>query len=152
MLQNMSDKVAPQKSAATGDKQTHKAYVSAPAESGNGEPEIWWECQRCTACCRWPGFVRVEETELAAIAHYLGMNEAEFIQHYTRLRPDRQGLALIDKPSGACHFLEGNDCSINDVKPEQCRSFPNRWNFPGWRSVCEAIPRPISTGEVIAGP
>jgi len=71
------------------------------------------------------------------------MSEATFIQNFTRLRPDRQGLALIDKPNGECYFLQGNDCSINEVKPDQCRAFPNRWNFPGWRSICEAIPRPI---------
>jgi hypothetical protein len=29
------------------------------------------------------------------------------------------------------------------VKPEQCSGFPNKWNFPGWRQVCEAIPVPI---------
>ena len=29
---------------------------------------------------------------------------------------------------------------INEVKPQQCRDFPNKWNFPGWRQVCEAIP------------
>jgi hypothetical protein len=36
--------------------------------------------------------------------------------------------------------LQGNDCVINAVKPQQCRDFPNHWNFPGWRTVCEAVP------------
>jgi hypothetical protein len=52
--------------------------------------------------------------------------------------PRRQGLALEDKPSGECIFLEGNDCAINSVKPQQCREFPNLWNFPGFREVCRA--------------
>ena len=39
---------------------------------------------------------------------------------------------------GACIFLEGQDCKIQPVKPQQCRGFPNAWNFPGWREVCEA--------------
>jgi hypothetical protein len=29
------------------------------------------------------------------------------------------------------------------VKPEQCAGFPNKWNFTGWRQVCEAIPVPV---------
>lgn len=102
--------------------------------------KIHFECQRCTACCRWPGLVRVGEAEIAAIARHLGLNEHGFIQHYTRLRPQRDGLALIDKPNGECIFLEGRDCAIQAVKPVQCAGFPNTWNFPGWREVCVAVP------------
>ena len=69
------------------------------------------------------------------------MTEHDFIQQYTRLRANRDGLALIDKPGGECIFLEGRDCSVQAVKPGQCRDFPNKWNFPGWREVCEAVLR-----------
>lgn len=99
-------------------------------------------CQRCTACCRWPGFVRVTEQEIGAIAAHLGMEEEAFIQDCTRLRPNRNGLALIDREDGACFFLKGNECSIHSVKPQQCKDFPNAWNFPGWREICEAIEVP----------
>lgn len=84
--------------------------------------------------------MKLNEPEIAAIARFLGLTEHDFIQRYTRLRQYRDGLALIDKPDGACIFLEGGDCSIQPVKPQQCRDFPNHWNFPGWREVCEAIP------------
>jgi Fe-S-cluster containining protein len=67
------------------------------------------------------------------------MSEWDFIQEYARLRPDRRGLALTEKEDGACVFLEGKVCAIQPVKPEQCRGFPNAWNFPGWREVCEAV-------------
>jgi Fe-S-cluster containining protein len=109
--------------------------------------EIRYDCQRCTACCRWPGLVKVDDAEIAAIAGFLGLSEHDFIQRYTRLRPGRDGLALIDKgadPSGVYHheciFLDGRDCAIQPVKPRQCAGFPNTWNFPGWREVCEAVP------------
>ena len=104
------------------------------------EPTIHYQCQRCTACCRWPGFVKITEPEVASIAAFLGMREHDFIQQYTRLRPQRDGLALIDKPNEECTFLEGRDCRIQAVKPHQCAGFPNTWNFPGWREVCEAVP------------
>lgn len=86
---------------------------------------VYYHCQRCTNCCRWPGFVKVEEHEIADIARFLQLDELEFIQNYTRLRPRRDGLALIDKPNGECFFLEGNDCRLQQVKPQQCRDFPN---------------------------
>ena len=101
---------------------------------------VHYQCQRCGNCCRWPGFVRISDQEISAIAEHLGLEEHDFIQHYTRLRPQRDGLALIDKPGGECVFLDGIDCAIQKVKPAQCRAFPNAWNFPGWREVCEAIP------------
>jgi hypothetical protein len=29
---------------------------------------------------------------------------------------------------------------VQPAKPVQCAGFPNTWNFPGWREVCEAVP------------
>lgn len=106
------------------------------------EPEggIYFECQRCTNCCRWPGFVKLTDDDIAAISDFLGASEFEFIQNYTRLRQYRDGLALIEKPNGECIFLNGRDCTIQSVKPRQCKGFPNEWNFPGWREVCQALP------------
>jgi Fe-S-cluster containining protein len=105
---------------------------------------IFYECQRCTACCRWPGEVRLREGESARLASFKEMTEHEFIQQYMRLAPDRHGLALAEKPNGECIFLEGNDCSVQPVKPQQCRDFPNLWNFPDFQKVCHAIPRMVS--------
>jgi Fe-S-cluster containining protein len=95
-------------------------------------------CERCTNCCRWPGDVKVSDSEISAIASFLKMKQDLFIEKYTRLRSDRRGLSLIDQPDGACIFLEGQDCQIQSVKPDQCRGFPNAWNFPGWRDICQA--------------
>ncbi len=75
------------------------------------------------------------------------MMEFDFIQEFTRLAANRQGLALKDKPDGSCIFLEGNDCAVQPVKPQQCRDFPNLWNFPGFEKVCRAIPRVVSGEE-----
>jgi hypothetical protein len=101
-----------------------------------------YSCQRCTNCCRWPGFVKLTDSDIRAIAGLLGLAELEFIEQFTRLRPRRDGLALTDQPDGACIFLEGRDCHIQPVKPIQCSGFPNTWNFPDWREVCEAIEIP----------
>lgn len=95
-------------------------------------------CRRCTNCCRWPGFVKLAAPDITAIAGFLGIEETAFIQTHTRLRPNRDGLALIDQPDGACIFLEGRACRVQPVKPAQCTGFPDEWNFPGWREVCEA--------------
>lgn len=108
---------------------------------------IFHECQRCTACCRWPGQVRLSEAEITRLAQFKGLSEHEFIQQFTRLTSDRRGLALRDKENGECIFLEGGDCAVQAVKPQQCRDFPNLWNFPGFEKICHAIPREVSAEE-----
>ncbi|MCC6235661.1 MAG: YkgJ family cysteine cluster protein [Verrucomicrobiales bacterium] len=110
---------------------------------------IFYDCQRCTACCRWPGQVRLDEATILSIATYLGLTESAFIQRYTRLRADRRGLALLDQPDGACIFLEDSNCRIQAVKPQQCRDFPNRWNFPGFEKLCHALPRAVDDAEYL---
>ena len=101
-------------------------------------------CERCTNCCRWPGDVKVSDKEITAIASFLGMPENEFIQQYTRLRANRRGLSLTDQADGACIFLDGQECKIQPVKPQQCCDFPNAWNFPGWRDICMATEIPAA--------
>lgn len=102
-------------------------------------PRIHYACQRCANCCKWPGDVVLWEDEIDRIADYLQISIAEFIERFTRLRANRTGLSLTEKENGECVFLEGLDCRINPVKPQQCRDFPNKWNFPGWRERCEAV-------------
>jgi Fe-S-cluster containining protein len=108
---------------------------------------VFYECQRCTACCRWPGDVRLREGEIARLAAFKGMTEVEFIQRYTRVAKNRNGLSLDEKPNGECIFLEGNDCGVQPVKPQQCSDFPNLWNFPGFEKACQAIPQMVSAEE-----
>ena len=107
------------------------------------DPKVHYVCQRCTACCKWPGDVRLEEDELQPIADHLEITLQDFIATYTRLRMNRQGLSLLEKGNHECIMLDGNSCRIHEVKPSQCAGFPNKWNFPGWREVCEAIPEDV---------
>jgi len=110
---------------------------------------IFHECQRCTACCRWPGQVRLTDAEIARLAAFLELGEPEFIQRHTRLTQDRRGLALQEKPDGACVFLAGNDCAVQSVKPQQCRDFPNLWRHPEAENPCRAIPRILGDEEYV---
>ena len=110
---------------------------------------IFYECQRCTACCRWPGQVRLTGEEIARLAAFKGLSESDFIQQFTRLRWDHGGLALQEKPDGSCIFLDGDDCSVQAVKPQQCRDFPNLWNFPGAEASCHALNRDADESEYI---
>lgn len=113
-------------------------------------PDQRWQCQRCGNCCRWPGDVCVTNDEVKTIAGFVGLDENTFMDRFVRLRTDRQGLSLIEKDNHECIFLDGNTCVINDVKPDQCKGFPNTWNYIGWRNDCEAIAVMNATGKPVA--
>jgi Fe-S-cluster containining protein len=108
---------------------------------------IFLECQRCTACCRWPGQVLLSDEEITRLAAFKGLTEHDFIQQFAKLRADRRGLALKENSDGACIFLEGDSCTVQPVKPQKCKEFPNLWNFPGFEKVCHAIPREVGQAE-----
>ena len=44
-------------------------------------------------------------------------------------------------------FLNGDDCSVQPVKPQQCRDFPNLWTYPGAEESCHAISREVSKDD-----
>jgi len=67
--------------------------------------------------------VRPSGDEIARLAAFKKISESDFIQQFTRLRNDRRGLALQDKPNGECTFLEGDDYSVQPGKPQPCRDF-----------------------------
>jgi hypothetical protein len=123
----------------------HKYGINS--EATESAVPIFYVCQRCTACCRWPGQVRLTDEEITRLAAALGLSEFDFIQRFTRLRQDRRGLALQEKTGGECIFLADHDCAVNAVKPQQCRNFPNLWNFPGFAQACRAVPVEVDAEE-----
>jgi Fe-S-cluster containining protein len=85
--------------------------------------------------------VHLREGELARMAGYLNLTEQEFFQRYMRLLPNRQGLAIADKPNGECVFLQGKDCIVQPVKPQQCRDFSESLEFPRVRKDLSRHPQ-----------
>lgn len=98
-------------------------------------------CQRCGACCRWPGSVLLSEADIAAAAAERKMTCEEFIETYTDLARNRAQLTLKEQRNGACVFLEtGGACQIYGARPRQCRDFPHGWRVAG----CPGLGRTIS--------
>jgi Fe-S-cluster containining protein len=95
-----------------------------------------FECNRCGNCCRWAGYVRLKDGEVEKISKFLKISVEEFTERHTVITEDRKNLSIVEKEDGACFFLTEEGCSINSVKPDQCRIFPYQWNFFGWRKKC----------------
>ncbi len=97
-----------------------------------------FNCRRCGACCRVPGYVHLTDDDIGRAAMHLGLSSYEFTARYTRLTTNRAGLSLIEQNDGACVFLgQRNHCRLQEVKPAQCEGFPRIWHFNDMESVCK---------------
>jgi Fe-S-cluster containining protein len=116
-----------------------------------GRHHFRFECQSgCTNCCRQPGEVYLTEDDVPRIARFLDLETQEFRKRYCVEAED--GLRLANPPDKACLFLLENGCSIHQVKPLQCRTFPF-WpehvrNRRSWKRLSQYCPG-IGVGPVL---
>ena len=114
---------------------------------------LHFRCTRCGNCCTGaPGYVWVNDAEIASIAEFRGESVAEVLGLYTR-KVGRGERSLREKPSGDCIFYEqGKGCTIYPVRPRQCRTWPF-WDSTvatpqDWERTCEVCPG-AGQGELI---
>ena len=96
--------------------------VKKKSESGKKKLNFTFSCTRCGNCCSDEGVVSFTMKEVRRAAEYLGIERGEFIDRYLE-KSGRTYVHVVDKGE-CCRFLENNKCVINDVKPEQCATFP----------------------------
>ena len=89
------------------------------------------KCSQCDAkCCKGEsGYVFVNIGDIGRIAKHLKLSQANFSEKYLR-RINDKGFSLketkISDNNYACEFLDldSNRCTIYDVRPKQCITFP----------------------------
>ncbi len=110
-----------------------------------------FKCTGCGQCCTGSaGAVWFSPEEADAMAKHLDMELTEFIKKYTRRIGNRLSLTEIKRDGNYdCVFLDGKRCTIYDVRPKQCRTYPwwpenvnspQDWKEEGVR--CEGINHP----------
>jgi uncharacterized protein len=114
------------------------------------EGEPWYKdglrftCTRCGHCCTGePGFVWVDDRDLAAIGQLRGESVEEVTALHTRWT-DR-GRTLREKLDGDCVFYDRKaGCTIYPARPPQCRTWPfwesNVETPEAWRHTCDICP------------
>jgi Fe-S-cluster containining protein len=106
------------------------------------------DCRACANCCR------VAETDVTGrdilrLSKYLGIKPDRFIEQYTTTSAFEQNEPILRRRETGCIFLEGNDCSIYDARPDTCRDFPHLIRGAGsfesrmWQMIDRATYCPI---------
>lgn len=104
-----------------------------------------FECTQCGDCCTGaPGFVWVNDSEIAALAQQLGLPIAEFVKKYVRQVGEKQSLVEFD--NGDCVFFDSElrNCKVYEARPLQCRTWPfwdsNLRSATAWKRTCSVCP------------
>ncbi len=104
-----------------------------------------FECTQCGDCCTGaPGFVWVNNAEIAALASVLGLEVEAFEDLYVRRVGVRK--SLKEFPNGDCVFFDTTkrNCSVYEGRPRQCRTWPfwdsNLKTPADWKHTCSVCP------------
>lgn len=103
-----------------------------------------FECTQCGACCERPGVIYMEDEDIARIAEHLKISVEEV---QSEMLTQEGGLWVIKVTrSRQCRFYVDKKCTIHDIKPLQCKSYPfwpeNVCTRADWLEVkpdCEGI-------------
>lgn len=103
--------------------------------------KVPFACTRCGDCCNGYGGTYLSESDIDAIARFLGVSRESMVLRYTRLSGDRA--LILQGADGYCVFWD-QVCTIHPVKPRMCR----RWPFidallvdpDNWRSMASCCP------------
>lgn len=79
------------------------------------------DCKKCANCCKKmsPCMTRAD---IRRLANRLGLRVASFKDRFLRQDEGGEGLILKSLP---CPFLRDNTCTVYDIRPRDCRLFPN---------------------------
>jgi Fe-S-cluster containining protein len=116
------------------------------------ESGLRFTCTQCGHCCTGaPGFVWVDDADLAAIAEHRGETLEEVRGLYSRWTP--RGRTLREKDNGDCVFYDRKaGCTVYPARPPQCHTWPfwesNVATPEAWDKTCEVCPG-SGRGELI---
>ncbi|PQO29723.1 YkgJ family cysteine cluster protein [Bremerella cremea] len=106
---------------------------------------LQFQCSQCGDCCTGgPGYVWVNDAEIAALAKETGMTVPQFESVYVREVGLRK--SLKEYSTGDCVFLdtEKRGCTVYPARPRQCKTWPfwdsNIRTPEDWQATCEFCP------------
>ncbi len=101
------------------------------------------DCTKCANCCKKiPPDLRKDD--IRRISKHLKVSEAVFSETY--LKRSEEGENIINVLP--CPFLDQNKCSIYDIRPETCRSYPHL-DKPDFRSRLTEVVRNCSLCPIV---
>jgi uncharacterized protein len=105
------------------------------------------DCRACANCCRL-ATTQVAERDIKRLASFLRRSAKDVIEQFT-VESEDEGRILQRTEAGGCVFLDGNDCTVYDGRPDTCQRFPHLVRGNGslvsrmWQFIDRAVYCPI---------
>ena len=81
------------------------------------------DCTQCANCCR-VATAKVTERDVERLAKFLRVKPARVVADYV-VESEEEGFILRRDEKTGCVFLNGNECTVYDARPESCQRFPH---------------------------
>ena len=81
------------------------------------------DCTQCANCCR-VATAKLAERDIERLAKFLRIKSARVLAEYVVESRDEGRILRRDERSG-CVFLDGNECTVYEARPESCQRFPH---------------------------
>jgi len=81
------------------------------------------DCTACGNCCR-VATAKVSERDVERLARYFRIPPRQVLDRYCQ-EDQEEGVILRRTEGRGCIFLEGNECSVYNARPETCQRFPH---------------------------
>jgi Fe-S-cluster containining protein len=81
------------------------------------------DCTQCANCCR-VATVKLAPRDVERLAKALRMSRERFLAEYA-MESAEEGVILRRDDASGCVFLNGNDCTVYDDRPDICQRFPH---------------------------
>lgn len=93
------------------------------------DKKVWetMDCTECARCCHvmTPTY---NDEDIARISAHLEMSQEDFIEEYLEEEEDNPEVLMLKELP--CRFLKDNKCTIYEVRPDNCKSFPYHHMMP----------------------
>jgi uncharacterized protein len=105
------------------------------------------DCLQCAHCCR-VATAKVTERDVDRLARHFRVKPERILADYV-VESEEEGFILRRRENGECVFLEGNECTVYESRPETCQRYPHLVRGPGsiasrmWEMVDRATVCPI---------
>jgi len=81
------------------------------------------DCTQCANCCR-VATARVTERDVERLAKSLRIKPARVMADFV-VESEEEGYVLRRDEQSGCVFLNGNECTVYEARPESCQRFPH---------------------------
>jgi Fe-S-cluster containining protein len=106
------------------------------------------DCRQCANCCR-VATAKVTERDVDRLARHFRLKPGRIVADYV-VQSEDEGTILRRRENGECVFLDGNDCTVYEARPEVCQRYPHlvrgngsiasrMWSMVDRASVCPIV-------------